>query len=589
MQQMMRRLLIVVALFILPVIGQSSDLSVLDEFVPAQMKKWKVPGLAIAVVQHGKVIYIHGFGSRDLKQNLPVTTKTLFAIGSITKSFTSLSMGIANDDGRMDWDKPVRDYLPEFQMYDAVASERMTPRDLISHRTGWARHDLVWYASDFSREDLLHRLRYLQSNRDFRSGYNYNNLLVMTAGYLVGKVSGQDWETFVQQRIFQPLQMNSTNFSVTETQKNTDYAHPYIEVEEKVQETPFHALDSVCPAGCINSNVEDMARYAIFQLGKGKVGDQPIVSEANLQLMHTAQAPMGDSQEFKEIGPYSYGMGWVTTSYRGRRNIWHNGGIDGFYALLTMLPEEELAVVILTNRLGQPVPEMVAYKIYDQLLGLDAIDWGSRYDEMYSKAKAAAETTATNQKTGTQPSHPLKDYAGVYDNPGYGKISIAAAGDDFTMKLNAVDFSLKHFHYDVFEVPEKAGSPFGGFKIRFLTNMNGDIDSIAIPFESDAPEIIFTRMPVKASRETLLPLAGDYDLGNVTVSVAMKSDELQLTIPGQPAYTLEFLKDLKFAIKGLSGYSVEFRKDPTGKVNELVLFQPDGTFVAKRKTQVSPQ
>jgi CubicO group peptidase (beta-lactamase class C family) len=586
MQQMMRKLL-VIALVILPVIGQSqsSDLSTLDEFVPAQMKKWKVPGLAIAVVHHGKVIYTHAFGSRDVKQNLPVTTKTLFAIGSITKSFTSLSMGIANDDGRMDWDKPVRDYLPEFQMYDTQASERMTPRDLISHRAGWARHDLVWYTSDFSREDLLHRLRYLQSNRDFRSGFSYNNLLVTTAGYLVGKVSGQGWETFVQQRIFQPLQMNGSNFSVTESQKNTDYAHPYIEVDDKVQETPFHSLDPVCPAGCINSNVEDMARYAIFQLGKGKAGDQQIVSEANLQLMHTAQAPIGSAGEFKEIGPESYGMGWVITSYRGHHNVWHNGGIDGFYALLTMLPEEELAVVILTNRLGQPVPEIVAYKIYDQLLGLDPIDWGTRYDQQFAKAKAAEQTAATNQKSGTNPSHPQKDYTGEYENPGYGKISIAAAGDDFTMKLNAVDFPLKHFHYDVFEVPEKGGSPFGGFKVRFLTNMDGDIDSIAIPFESDAPEILFTRAHVKASRETLLPLAGDYDLGTVTVSVALKADDLQLTIPGQPVYTLELLKDLKFAIKGLSGYSVEFRKDSTGHVNELVLFQPDGTFVAKRKTQ----
>jgi CubicO group peptidase (beta-lactamase class C family) len=496
MQQTMRSLLIILFL-ILPVIGQSADLSTLDDFIPAQMKKWNVPGLAIAVVQHGKVIYSHGFGSRDLKQNLPVTTKTIFAIGSISKSFTSLSMGIANDAGLFDWDKPVRDYLPEFQMYDTEASERMTPRDLISHRTNFAGHDMVWYTSDFSREELVHRLRYLQSNHDFRSGYNYNNLLVMTAGYLVGKVSGQGWENFVQQRIFQPLQMNSTNFSITEMQKNSDYSHPYIEIDDKVQETPFHPLPGVCPAGCINSNVEDMARYAIFQLGKGKVGDQQIVSEANLQLTHTAQVPMGDDEQFKEIGPYSYGMGWVITSYRGHRNIWHNGGIDGFYSLLTMLPEEELGIVILTNRLGQQVPEIVAYKIYDQLLGLDSIDWATRYAQQFAKAKEAAKNAPTNQKTGTHPSHPLKDYTGDYDNPGYGKISIAAAGNDFTAKLNMIELPLKHFHYDVFEVPEKAHWIFGGFKVRFLTNMDGDIDSIAIPLEPDAPEIIFTRTQTK--------------------------------------------------------------------------------------------
>lgn len=175
----------------------------------------------------------------------------------------------------------------------------------------------------------------------------------------------------------------------------------------------------------------------------------------------------------------------------------------------------------------------------------------------------------------------------MYDNPGYGKISVAAAGDHLNAKLNVMEFPLKHFHYDVFEV-EKADWAFGGFKIRFLTNMDGDIDSVAIPLETDAPEVIFTRMPVKASRETLLPLAGYYDIGSATASVALKSDELQLTIPGQPVYTLELLKDLKFAIKGLSGFSVEFRKDSTGQVNELCPFPTQRCVCWKKKDAESP-
>src|SRR5437868_3372735 len=246
----------------------------LERFIPAQMQHWKVPGLAIAVVQNGQVIYSRGFGLRDVKGNLPVTTKTIFAIGSISKSFTSLSMGILNDEGKLDWDKPLRQYLPEFQMYDPVASERMTPRDLISHRVGMAGHDLVWYSSDFSREDLVRRLRFLQSDQDFRSGFKYNNLLVTTAGYLVEKASGQSWEDFVRHRIFEPLQVNSSNFSVLESQKSSDFAHPYSKGEDRgeVSEIPFHVMSAIGPAGSINSNVEDMARYAIFQLGSGEVG-----------------------------------------------------------------------------------------------------------------------------------------------------------------------------------------------------------------------------------------------------------------------------------------------------------------------------
>lgn len=473
----------------------------LEQFIPSQMKNWKLPGLAIAVVQNGSVIYSHGFGLRDVKGSLPVTSKTIFAIGSISKSFTSLSMGMLNDEGRLDWDKPVRQYLPEFQVYDPVASERMTPRDLISHRVGMAGHDLLWYSSDFSREELVRRLRFLQSDHDFRSGYRYNNMLVMTAGYLVGKVSGGSWEDFVRHRIFEPLQMNSTNFSVLDSQKSSDFAHPYRKDEHggEVSETPFHVMSAIGPAGSINSNVEDMARYAVFQLGKGKVGDHQLVSEANLNLNHTAQVPMPGGAPSKEIGPRSYAMGWVISSYRGHPLWWHNGGIDGFYALLSLLPDQNLGVVILTNLLDDdPAPEIVQYHIYDQLLGLDTIDWSKQFQERESKQKAAEDEEnkkkLSGRKANKHPSHELKDYAGRYENPGYGVITVQPAGDGFTATLNKLSFPLHHYHYDVFESPPNFTGAVDIGKLRFLSNMSGEIDGIAAPFEPEAPEIIFSRV-----------------------------------------------------------------------------------------------
>lgn len=480
----------------------------LEQFIPAQMQSWKVPGLAIAVVQNGRLIYSHGFGLRDVKDNLPVTSKTIFAIGSISKSFTSLSMGMLNDEGKFDWDKPVRQYLPEFQLYDPVASERMTPRDLISHRVGMAGHDLLWYSSDFSREDLVRRLRFLQSDHDFRSGYRYNNMLVMTAGYLIGRVSGESWEDFVRQRIFEPLQMNSSNFSVVDSQQSPDFAHPYRKDEHSgaVSEIPFHVMSAIGPAGSINSNVDDMARYAIFQLGKGKIGDRQLVSEANLNLNHSPQVPMPGGAPSKEIGPRSYAMGWVISSYRGHPLWWHNGGIDGFYALLSLLPDQNLGVVILTNLLDDdPVPEIVQYHIYDHLLGLDSVDWAKHFQELGAKQKTAEDEETkkelSERKPNTHPSHELKDYAGRYENPGYGVITIQLSGDGFSATLNKLSFPLHHYEYDVFEAaPNSTGAVDIG-KLRFLTNMSGDIDRIAAPFEPDAPEIIFTREPEKTPQE----------------------------------------------------------------------------------------
>jgi len=480
----------------------------LEQFIRAQMQGWKVPGLAIAVVQNGRVIYSHGFGLRDVKGNLPVTSKTIFAIGSISKSFTSLSMGMLNDEGKLDWDKPVRQYLPEFQMYDPVASERMTPRDLISHRVGMAGHDLLWYSSDFSREDLVRRLRFLQSDHDFRSGYDYNNMLVMTAGYLIGKVSGESWEDFVRHRIFEPLQMNSSNFSVVDSQRSPDFAHPYRKDEHngEVSEIPFHIMSAIGPAGSINSNVDDMARYAIFQLGKGKIGEHQLVSEANLNLNHSPQVPMPGGAPSKEIGPRSYAMGWVISSYRGHPLWWHNGGIDGFYALLSLLPDQNVGVVILTNLLDDdPVPEIVQYHIYDHLLGLDSVDWVKHFQDLEAKQKTAEEEEnkkeLSERKPNTHPSHELKDYAGRYENPGYGVITIELAGDGLSAALNHLSFPLHHYEYDVFEAPPNSTGAVDIGKVRFLTNMSGDIDGIAAPFEPDAPEIVFTRVPEKTPQE----------------------------------------------------------------------------------------
>ncbi|HME09017.1 MAG TPA: serine hydrolase domain-containing protein, partial [Bryobacteraceae bacterium] len=195
----------------------------LDEFITQTMKDWKVPGLAIAVVQGDKVTLLKGYGYRDLEKQLPVTPNTLFAIGSITKSFTVTTLGMEMDEGKVDWDKPVRDYLPSFKLYEPSLTEQMTIRDLITHRSGLPRHDLVWYTSDFPREEILRRLQFLEPSKPWRSTFQYNNLMFMAAGYIAGQLNGSGWEDTVTQRIFKPLEMTGTNFSEQETQNSADF------------------------------------------------------------------------------------------------------------------------------------------------------------------------------------------------------------------------------------------------------------------------------------------------------------------------------------------------------------------------------
>jgi len=570
----------------------ASKLQGLDDLAASAMKQWKVPGVAIAVVQDGKVIYAKGYGYRDLEQKLPVTTATLFPIGSITKSFTALTFAILKDEGKVDWDQPVRSYLPEFQMNDPVATEQATPRDLFSHRTGLPRHDLVWYSSDFSRQDLVGRLHDLKPNKGFRSAYQYNNLTIATMGYMEGKLTGLGWEGAIRQKVFAPLGMSHSDLSVTEIEKTDDHALPYELKKEVVTKVPYHNIDAIGPAGAINSSVDDMSHYLTFQLGDGKYEGKPIVAENDLREMHSPQTAIPDPPpafSMPGLGHFSYGLAWVATSYRGHNLVWHNGGIDGFYALLSMLPDDHLGIVVLTNLPNGQTPEVLAYNVYDRLLGLDPMPWFDRFKDLEAKGKKqeeeAKKNKPTDRKTGTHPSHHLADYAGEYQNAGYGLMKVVVKGDALELSFNKLGpYPLEHYHYDVFQVPEDSDSLAAGEKFQFEMNKKGDIDRIAAPFEPSLGEdIVFTRAPEKVSNDVLQKLAGDYILNDQTITFAIVSDVLRLTVPGQPVYELVPRKELSFDLKSMPGFSVDFQMDASGKVTEAVFNQPNGVFHAKRK------
>src|SRR5260370_33759438 len=210
-----------------------------DAIVTKAMGDSKIAGISVAIVRDGEVIYAKGFGYRDVDNKLPVTTGTIFAIGSVAKYFTPLICGPLNDEGKLKGDKPVRTYLPTFQLDDPIATDHATPRDLFSHRTGLAGHDLIWYSSNFSREELFNRLKYLKSNKEFRSGYEYCNLMIMTMGYLAGSVANSSWEELVRVCILNPLGMQKSNFSVSDSQKSPDFAQPYRLKKDIVSKEPF--------------------------------------------------------------------------------------------------------------------------------------------------------------------------------------------------------------------------------------------------------------------------------------------------------------------------------------------------------------
>jgi len=475
----------------------------IDEFIDSVMKEWKIPGLAIAVIKDGQVLLSKGYGLRDVENKLPVTPQTLFAIGSNTKSFTAAVMGMLNDEGKVDWDKPVREYLPDFRLFDEVATKEMTPRDLVTHRSGLPRHDLLWVATGLSRDGLYQRLRYLQPNKPLRYTYQYQNLMFMTAGCLEERITGKKWEDLVRERILQPLGMNRSNLSVNDSQKDADFSYPYGEIKGAAQRIPFRNIDAIGPAGSINSCVEEMIRYIQWHINLGKLGDKQLLSEKNARMMQSAQmAQPAPSQEYPEIGPDSYGLGLVVGTYRGHKLVQHGGGIDGFISSMSWLPDDRIGVMVLTNLSGtNPVPRLAVLYAFDRLLGLQPIDWAVRIREQIKKQQKTEEENrkkaAAERKTGTSPSHALADYAGQYEHPAYGKAEVTVKDSGFELRVVGFTVPLDHFHYDIFAVPENLQGPvrqFGGRRVTFLYNKKGEIDRVVIPLEPNADDIVFTRL-----------------------------------------------------------------------------------------------
>lgn len=560
-------------------------------FVERVVEEWRVPGVAVAVVRDGEVVMARGFGERDVEKNLPVTEHTRFAIGSATKAFTSTVLAMLVDEGKLDWDKPVREAWPAFRLSDDYATAHLSVRDLVTHRSGWPRHDLAWYGATGDRAEMMRRLRYLEPTAGIREKFQYNNFMVVAAGRVAEELTGRTWEELVRERIFGPLGMKESTFSVSDMASG-DCAIGYVKEEDRIEATPYRNIDAMGPAGSINSSAADMARWVLLHLSDGAVGGARLVSAGQMQQLHApvvvVPADGGGIPRPDEIVNTCYSPGWFVSSYRGRLLVEHGGNIDGFSALVAMLPRDNVGIVVLANRGGVLATSAIAYTAFDRLLGLGEIDWDGKAKAVQGTVEriveAVADAGGTGRVAGTSPSHPLAEYAGTFSNPGYGDMVLTLEGETLSVAINGVSSALEHWHYDVFSATDKAAS---GTKVSFLMNTRGDIDRVSLTGDPGSPEVVFTRRadPALARRETLARYVGQYDLSGVAVAVALRGDTLTVTVPGQPTYDLVPVREHLFDLiipGGIKGFSLRFTMEG-GEATEAAFVQPNGTFVARRK------
>jgi hypothetical protein len=446
----------------------------------------------------------------------------------------------------------------------------------------------MWYNSPLTRHDIFDRLRYLEPNKDIRQAFQYNNLMFLTAGVLIEHLSGKPWEEFTRQRVFDLLGMKRSNFSVTTSQQSDDFALPYHEKEDRVERMPFRNIDSVGPAGSINSCAADMLRWVRVHVNGGKLGEQQVISTGNLGQMHSPQMIIPGTPKWKELLPSCYGLGWSIYPYRGFQMVEHGGNIDGFTALVAMIPAEKIGIVVLANMDGTALTTTIAYRAADLLLGLEPVDWNNRFHKEHLEVKAGIEKSKEKSKSerqeGHPPAHPFADYAGVYQHPGYGKVELSLVDGKLKAVLNNNEYHVEPYNYEFFEFNYDLLDMH--IKGAFTTDEKGNVSKLALPLEPNVKEIVFERAVEQRLREKsfLERLTGTYEIMNMPLVIALKGgDTLSGTLPGQPSFELEPYRGTTFWFKGLTGASLTFHLKEDGPADSIEFIQPGVVLEARRK------
>jgi CubicO group peptidase (beta-lactamase class C family) len=558
-----------------------------DAYMAKTLKDWNAPGVGVGIVVNDKLVFAKGYGFRDYEKKLPFTPTTMSPIASNTKLFTAVAAGMLVEEGKLSWDKPVRESVPAIRFHDDQLNNTVTLRDMLAHRTGITRHDTIWYKSDFSRKQLFEKLVYLAPQEPMRQTFLYNNLMFAAVGYLIELQSGKTWEQFVKEKIFDPLQMNSTSYSIADMLKRPEFGVGFTERRDSFElyRIPYYEdISGVAPCGAIVSNIEDMSHWLIALMNEGKYNGKQVlpaeVLKATLQPAIALPNTALETRGWSEVLNSAYGMGRQTASYRGHLITLHGGDLPGFHTQVSFMPQDHMGVIVFEiGNHSQPLYNIVSYNVYERLLGMSQTPWSDRQLEIRLKNKKAGTEARTKANQGripdTKPSHALADYAGAYENPAYGVINIALKDNQLHFDFHKMRFAMTQFHYDRFDTPDDEQD--GKWSVNFRTNPQGDVDQAVMSL--DEAEALFVRKPDTIDPKLMSQFAGAYETpGGVKIQVTLAPDgSLSLVLPGQPAIPLTRVKGTTFRTPRFSDVTLEFvvqdgqvkglkRKDPSGEI-----------------------
>jgi CubicO group peptidase (beta-lactamase class C family) len=500
-------------------------LSDFPAYIQNAMPSWPCPGVAIAIVRGSEVLLQAAYGLADVDRQETLTADHRFAMASVTKSFTAMSVALLVDEGKLEWDKPVHEYMPEFILHDSYITRNVTVRDMLSHRTGLPRHDWAAWRLDVPRAEFVKRMRHFKFSATFREKFQYNNLMYYAAAHLVEKLAGQKWEDFVQTRIFGPLGMTASNFQPEPPQPGQPNALGYRVDRDELggakgllrTEFGLHTELSPGAAGALFSTLADLTTWLKVHVNKGRAGDVQLVSPDNLKQMHLPISVLpggGINEALMGNTVFTYGMGWFVEPYRGHTLVHHGGNVEGHSLIIGFVPQEQLGVVALTNIGLLPLRDVLLFESLDRGLDLPDRDWNTKFHGLFDPLLAGEakgkQTAAAERVADAPPTHPLDAYLGEYESDGYPNFAVRQEGN--TLQARTVGSfpwsTLRHYHYDVFEWHIEDFDVW--WKVRFLVDDSGDVASVAVPLEPAVDDIIFKRKLPVPDEALLAALVGVY-------------------------------------------------------------------------------
>ena len=483
--------------------------------IEEQLKKWEIPSASIAVVKDGQTLLAKGFGMLD-NDKTPADADTLYMIASCSKAFTATAAAVLATEGKLDFDTPIIEYMPEFRLNDSYATANLTVRDFLSHRSGLPRHEYAWYGTGFTRDQLMKNLKDLPLSAPIRYTFQYSNFNYLIVGVLIEKISGMPFEDFLAEKLLRPLGMDKsvTYLGLMRNAKNralpfthaVDYTMTGIRSIEfykspaESDEAGAMVNDPTAPAGCVSSCASDMVKWLNFNLNKGKVGDTQLVREDLMDLISTSHVDTGNGGAHEpQRTMTSYGLGWSIYSYRGMKMMEHGGNINGFTSSTAFVPAKGIGVFVSVNMDVALIADAVVQYAIDELCGYEDADWFERMykynGDMFEYVKNFYASMGGEKVEGTVPSHPIEEYAGTYEAPGYRRFLITEKDGQLTCDFNTFVVGLKHHHYDSFQTAETVGELPPGMVLTFAADPKGAIRTLSVQLGSEKglKPIVFTK------------------------------------------------------------------------------------------------